>query len=346
MKHLPSRPVVSTVVAALALTLAGCNSAAKSGGGGKSNHVTIAVGGQSQVVYLPTTLAQQLGYYKDAGLDVSIQDFKGGSKAAEAVIGGSADVVSGFYDHNIEFAAKGQPTRAFILMLKYPDLVLAVAPKKAKDIRSISDLKGKTVGVTAPGSSTDFFVKYLMVKNGKKATDISVTGIGAAASAVAAMEQGKVDAAVMVDPAISVLQKRAGNVPILVDTRSGSGVQEAFGSTTYPASVLYAKQGWVDSNKDTVTKLVKAISRTVSWMLAHTPQEIADRMPKEFAGDDPAVYVTAIKNALPSYSKDGLLEQEGAEAVKRVLSTFEPEVKQADVDVTKTYTNSFVQQGS
>ena len=86
-------------------------------------------------------------------------------------------------------------------------MVLAVSPE-AKDIKSIKDLAGKAVGVSAPGSSTDFFLKYLLAKNGMDPASVSVVGIGLAATAVAAMEHGKVNAAVMLDPAATLMQNK------------------------------------------------------------------------------------------------------------------------------------------
>src|SRR4051794_29599052 len=152
------------------------------------------------MVYLPATLAERLGYYKAEGLDVVAQDFAGGSKALEALLGGSADVVSGFYDHTIQLAAEGRELQAFVAMLQYPGFVLAVSPATMKKIEKIEDLKGAVAGVTAPGSSSNMILNYLLGKHGLTAQDVSVTGIGSTATAVAAVERGKVDAAIMFDP--------------------------------------------------------------------------------------------------------------------------------------------------
>jgi NitT/TauT family transport system substrate-binding protein len=84
-----------SLVSSLAALMAGC---ARHDGAGA--HVRIAIGGQSQMIYLPTTLAQELGYYREEGLDVELEDFAGGAKALQSLVGGSADVVSGFYDHD------------------------------------------------------------------------------------------------------------------------------------------------------------------------------------------------------------------------------------------------------
>src|SRR6201999_2786359 len=109
-------------------------------------------------------LAEQPGKFYIPGLRVEIVDFKGGSQSLTAVIGGSADVVSGYFDHCVNLAAKGQTLEAFVVYDRYPGMVVAVSPKHP-EIKSIKDLAGKKVGVSAPGSSTDFFLKYLLKKN-------------------------------------------------------------------------------------------------------------------------------------------------------------------------------------
>ena len=149
--------------------------------------VTIAVGGGACLCYLPTVLAKQLGEYEKAGLAVELVDLKGGSDALKAVLGGSADVVSGYFDHCVNLAAKKQELQSFVVYDRYPGLVLVVSPKHTDAIKSIKDLAGKKVGVSAPGSSTDFFLKFMLKKNGLDPAGTSVVGVGLGATAVAAM---------------------------------------------------------------------------------------------------------------------------------------------------------------
>src|SRR5580700_1007780 len=182
--------------------------------------VTIAVGGGACLCYLPTVLAKQLGEFDRAGLAVDLVDLKGGSDALKAVLGGSADVVTGYFDHCVNLAAKKQELVAFVVYDRYPGLVLVVSPSHNGEIKSIKDLAGKEVGVSAPGSSTDFFLKYLLKKNGVDSSGVAVIGVGLGATAVAAMEQGQIDAAVMLDPAVTVLEGSHPDLRILSDTRT------------------------------------------------------------------------------------------------------------------------------
>src|ERR1700693_6627361 len=152
--------------------------------------VTIAVGGGGCLCYLPTILAQQRGEFEKAGIAVEIVDFKGGSESLKAWIGGSADVVSGYFDHCVNLAAKGQHLQAFVVYDRFPGFALVVSPKHTAEINSIKDLANKKVGVSAPGSSTDFFLKYMLSKNGVDPNSVSVIGIGLEATAIAARGEG------------------------------------------------------------------------------------------------------------------------------------------------------------
>jgi NitT/TauT family transport system substrate-binding protein len=304
--------------------------------------VTLAVGGGSCLCYLPTMLAKALGEYEKAGVNVDIVDFKGGSESLKAVIGGSADVVSGYFDHCVNLAAKGQHLQAFVVYDRFPGLVLVVSPKHTAEIKSVKDLANKKVGVSAPGSSTDFFLKYLLSKNGVDPNSVAVIGVGLGATAVAAMEQGQIDAAVMLDPAVTILKTKYSDLAILSDTRSQKDTLAVFGGE-YPGGALYTKADWVAAHPKEVQAMTNAIVATLKWIHSHTPEEIADKMPPELVGKDKAAYVAALKNTLPMYSNDGKMDPKGAEAVLAVFSQSSPEVKNAHIDLSKTYSNAFAE---
>src|SRR5438445_13792085 len=141
--------------------------------------LTIAVGGKNLLYYLPLTIAESLGYFKAEGLEVTIADFAGGSRALQAMIGGSADVVSGAFEHTINMQIKGQRLRAFVLQGRAPQIVLGVNPKTMPNFKSIADLKGKKIGVTAPGSSTNIVANFVLAKAGIKPNEVSIVGVGA-----------------------------------------------------------------------------------------------------------------------------------------------------------------------
>ena len=325
------------IVATLLITLL------TSGFAAAQTKITIAVGGGACLCYLPTVLAKQLGEYDKAGLAVELVDLKGGSDALKAVLGGSADVVSGYFDHCVNLAAKKQELQAFVVYDRYPGLVLVVSPSHNNEIKSIKDLAGKKVGVSAPGSSTDFFLKFLLKKNGVNPADTAVIGVGLGATAVAAMQQGQIDAPVMLDPAVTVLQGSHTDLKILSDTRTQKDNQAVFGGD-YPGGSLYATTAWVASHEKEAQALTNAIVNTLKWIHSHSPEDIMAKMPAELVGRDKALYLAALKNTIPMYSENGKMDPKGADAVLAVFSEGSPEVAKANVDVSKTFTNRFVDQ--
>jgi NitT/TauT family transport system substrate-binding protein len=303
--------------------------------------VTLAIGGSSCLCYLPTMLAKELGEYEKAGVDVEMVEFKGGSEALKAVMGGSADVVSGYFDHCVNLAAKGQALQSIVVYDRFPGLVLVVAPQNSTTIHSAKDLVGKKVGVSAPGSSTDFFLKYLLAKAGADPSSAAVIGIGLGASAIAAMEQGSVDAAVMLDPAVTLLQSKYKDLKIISDTRSQKDTLAVFGGE-YPGGALYTKADWIAGHEKEAQGLATAIVRTLKWIHSHSAEEIMAKMPERLVGKDKALYLAALKNTIPMYSTTGKMDPKGAQAVLAVFSQSSPAVAKANIDLSKTYTNKFV----
>src|SRR5262245_27570053 len=183
----------------------------------------IAVGVQNQLIYLPTTLARELWFYREEGLEVELQDHAGGSKALQAMVGGSADVVSGFYDHTIQMAAEGRELVAFVTILRYPGLVLVTSPKTS--VSKIEDLKGKVAGVTTPGSSSHMLLTFLLHRHGVEADAVSVTGIGGPGTARGPVARRTVHAGLMSGPALTNRQPRPAGRGRRAGRRAAGGGQ-------------------------------------------------------------------------------------------------------------------------
>ena len=307
----------------------------------EKKQVTLAVGGKSLVVYLPLTVAEQLGYFADEGLDVRIEDFKGGSAALKALLGGSADLVVGYFDHIVRLQAQGRDLTGVVLMGKYPGLVLGVRSELADKVKTPADLKGLKVGVTKPGSSTNYFVFYLLAKEGLKPSDVAIIGVGGGSSAIAAVERGQVDAISHVEPVITTLEKR-GKIKVLVDTRNKEGAEAVFGGP-YPAATLYTHRAFVEKNPETTQRLVNAIVRALQWMQGKSAEEVVAVMPKAYYQSDPELYTEIVRNSLGMFSENGLFPAEGPKTAYKVLTMFDEKLAAAQVDLARTYTNAFVE---
>ena len=170
--------------------------------------LTLAVGGKNLLYYLPLTIAEGQGYFKAEGLDITIADFAGGSRALQALVGGSADIVSGAFEHTINMQVKGQRLRAFALQGRAPQIVLGVNPKTMPNFKSVAELKGKKLGVTAPGSSTNILANFVLAKAGLKPGDVAIIGVGTGTGAVGAMRTGPVSRAGAARPAEAAISRR------------------------------------------------------------------------------------------------------------------------------------------
>lgn len=302
--------------------------------------LVLGVGGKSLLYYLPLTLTERLGYFKEQGLNVTITDFGGGAKSLQSLIGGSADVVTGAYEHTIRMQSKGQDIAAVLELGRFPGIVLAVRKDKAAGVKSFRDLKGMKIGVTAPGSSTNFFVNALIAREGLKADDVAIIGVGTGLSAVAAMKKGELDAMSNLDPVMTKLEQD-GDVVVLADSRTEEGNMKLFGGNN-PAAVVYLKRDFIAKNPETVQRIVNAFYKTTLWLAKATPEDIAKVVPEEYYLGDKALYLAALKASAPMYSKTGIIPPEGMKNAQDMLQQFDPELKDAKIDLAKTFDDRFV----
>lgn len=341
-------PAILALLLTAALLLSACGGAGTGGGSGaeggpEKSKIVLAVGGAECLCYLPTLLAYELGYFEEEGLTVDFQDLQGGSKSLQALQGGSADVVSGYYEHTIRMQVKeGKPITSFVNFSRVPGLVLAVSKHAADRINSVADLKGAKVGVTAAGSSTHNFINYLLAQEGLQPSDISVVAVGLGATAVAALEQGSVDAAVLLDPAVTQLMSR-DSIKILIDTRTLADTHRIFGSD-FAAGGLYTTREFMEKNPETVQRLTNAIMKALRYIHTHSAEEIAEAVPEAMYAGDKQLYIEAVRAALPGYSTDGLLSEDAARNTLEVLALSDEEVaaKKAEVKLEETFTDEFV----
>jgi len=306
--------------------------------------LSLGVGGKNLLYYLPLTVAEQLGYFKAEGLDLTINDFAGGAQSLRALVGGSVDVVSGAFEHTVNMQAKGQRLTAFVLMGRAPQIVLGVNPKTMPNFKSLADLKGKKIGVTAPGSSTNVMANFALAKAGLKPSDVSYIGVGASQGAVAAMRSGQIDAISNLDPVITLLQ-RSGDLKIVTDTRLVAEAEKVFGGPM-PAACLYAMSSFVEKNPNTVQALASAIVRADKWVQAAGPGDIIKAVPEAYLLGDRAVYIDAFLAAKGALSPDGMFPDAGPETARRALASIDAEIAKATLDLKAVYTNEFVKKAN
>jgi NitT/TauT family transport system substrate-binding protein len=304
-----------------------------------ADKVSIMVGGYEKQIYLPAKLAEGLGYFKAEGLDVELLNEGAGVDAENEMLAGAVQGVVGFYDHCVDLQTKGKYVESVVQFSQAPGEVELVSAKHP-EIKSMADLRGKSLGVTGLGSSTNFLSQYLMVKAGVPLGEFTSIPVGAGTTFIAAMQQDKIQAGMTTEPTISRLLK-TGEARVLIDMRTVEQTKAALGGT-YPAASLYMSTDWVEKNKPTVQKLANAFVKTLKFIATHTGAEIADKMPKDFYVGDKEGYIKALDNGKAMFTSDGVMPAGGPETVLAVLSGFSKNVKGKTVDLSKTFTTEFV----
>ena len=305
----------------------------------EKSKIALAVGGKAAFYYLPLTISEQLGFFKAEGLDVEISDFAGGARALQAVVGGSADVCSGAFEHTINLQSKNQMFQAFVLQGRAPQIAFGVSTKNMPNYKTVADLRGKKIGVSAPGSSTNMMANLVLSRAGLKASDVSFIGVGTAAGALTALRSGQIDAMSNTDPVMTMLEQK-GEVKIISDTRTLKGTVEVFGGPM-PAACLYAPVEFIQKNPNTCQALANAIVHGLKWLQTAGPGDIIKTVPESYLLGDRGLYLASFNKVRDAISLDGLVPEEGARTALKALASFDPTIKPEKIDLAKTYTNEF-----
>jgi len=302
--------------------------------------ISIMVNGIDRQVYMPAKLTEQLGYFREQGLNVELLSVPSGADAANELLVGAVQGVVGFYDHTLDLQAKGKIVESVVQFSQAPGEVELVSSKVADKIKSPADFKGKTLGVTGLGSSTHFLSQYLAASNGVNVSEVSFLGVGAGTTFIAAMKQGRIDAGMTTEPTVSRLLK-TGEAKVLVDMRTPEGTRKVLGGL-YPASCLYMQTSWVNAHKPEVQKLANALVKTLKYIQTHSAEEIASKMPADYYAGDKVLYVQALADGKAMFTADGRMPESGPPTVLKILSAFDKNIHGKNVDLSKTYTTEFV----
>jgi NitT/TauT family transport system substrate-binding protein len=305
--------------------------------------IALSVGGSiSQMNKVAYVIALHRKYFEQEGLTVDSVAFASGTAALQNLIGGNADVVEGSFEHTLRMQTKGQHLMCIAVFGRYPANVLVVRKSQADKIKTIADLKGKKIGISAPGSSTHNFVAGLMERAGVNYKEASFISIGTGLSAVAAVRSGgELDAIVNLDPAINALVDN-GEVVVLADSRTEEGTFAAFGGP-YLADCLYAKIDFVKANPNTAQAIANAIVHAMQWLKTASIDDIIKSLPPEYYQTDERLYRKSLEKNLAAFQWDGIVSNEAVASVWKAISILEPELRAAKVDFEKTYDNRLVE---
>ena len=323
------------------LALAGCGGAASSGtsSGPRAADIKLMVGGLNKQIYLPNMLTQRLGYFKDQNLNVTLIDEGSGQGSETEVVAGNVDAGSGSYNHTIELQAAGKNIETVCQFGIAPGEAEMVDAKKAGQISSVGDLKGRNLGVTDIGSGTQTLTMALLGKAGIPADQAKYVAVGAGDTFIAGIQQGRIDAGMTTEPTISRLIQ-SGQGKVLVDLRTPASTRTALGGD-YPFIGIFMRSDYVSGHRDVTQRLVNAYVKTLKWMHAHTAAQIADQMPADYYAGNKDLYVSALQSQLQIFGTDCKMPAGGPDTVLKVEQNYVSSFKGKSADLSKTYTNDF-----
>lgn len=280
-------------------------------------------------------LSQSQGHYASPVRAVYLQSY---ARMMEALMAGDGHVATAAYDAVLPLAADARDPVAFCSLALRPGIVLAAH----KDIGSIEALRGRTIGIPGPGSSSHFLLNAILRKHGVDPADASTAAIGVAASAVAAVEQRKVDAAMLTNLGLSTLRQRHAPIHILADLRLPSQSRHYFGVERLPSLCLIARRQWLNANPAAARALARAFLLSNRWMAAHSAAQIRAALPPQAQAADAAADIAAIEGMLPTLDIDGRIDLASAQAAFSITAASIPRLQSAQLDLNSTFTDAFL----
>jgi NitT/TauT family transport system substrate-binding protein len=303
-----------------------------------AERITLIVGGIDKIIYLPVKLAEQLGYFKGEGLEVRLRSEDSGIQGVDELLVGTAQGVVGFYDHVIYMQAMGKSVVSLIQFAQAPGEVGLVSTRAGRG--ALADLKGRVLGVTGLGASTQSLSRYLVLAAGLKLNQVTFVPVANGDAFIQAMARGTIAAGMTTEPTASRLLD-SGQARVLVDLRTPEDTARALGGP-YPASCLFMETAWVNRHQPEAQKLVNALVKALGFIQSHTAAEIAAQLPPQFYPCDRATYVKALARSKPIFIPDGRMPANGPAHVLKVLTRTEKSLQGKTIDLPSTYTLAFV----
>ncbi len=292
----------------VAATLALC---AVTACGAEKEKVHLAMGSlPGNIVYLQIDLALALGYFDQEGLDVKVQYFDGGTGAARALTSREFDFSGNSIDHAVILRESGQQIYMVASFTDLPCVTLVVRKDLRSQIRSIQDLKGRRIGVTALGAGTHVLAASVLRKAGYSLRDVQIVPVGFGDSLIAAISEKRIDAALTTDPTTTRLLL-SGTASILLDMTNAEETKAIFDGP-YQFTGLLTRQDVMRDHPSRVQAMVNAIVKTNTYIRGHSAAEIASQLPVSIVGDR-YIYIKSLEHSRPGFSRDGMITAAGVQ---------------------------------
>lgn len=299
--------------------------------------IVIAVDNRISLGYLPLTIAAQLGYFRDEGLDVELREFADPSLAMAAVASRGAHVLCGPYADLLAPAARGQGLQAFVVQGRAPQVVLGASIKTLNSFSNAADLRGRRIGMRANDNACQQVLRLVTERAGLRDDDVQVVMQPNPHAALQAFRNGQIDALCFTDPTITQLEQ-LGELRVVADTRSLRGTADVFGGPM-PSGCLSAPGEFLTQFPRLTQALTDAMVHALKWLQTAGPSDLIKTVPENHFQGDKALYLAAVERAREAWTSDGLMPRTGPETAARVAGG--DAAKASASDLARTFTNAF-----
>ena len=263
--------------------------------------------------WAPVFIAKTEGFFEEEGLDVEFVT-PGGPKGFQAMHAGDCEFSMLSQEPLLIAQEQGMESSIVAAMLK-TRIYGFVTPK---DITDISQLKGKTIFGSDPGSAPYVFTCEVLKKGGlDPETDVTFISTSDQAAGLQALMAGEIDGAFINMSNVPMLGDFEYNV--LVDTTDSAQSVEYLGSADFPGEMICCTKKYAEEHPEDVQKAVNAIIKAEEWIDSHSDEEVAASLSAEFGDVDPAVLAEEVKYIRKQLKTDGMISEEGQKAVVDML---------------------------
>jgi NitT/TauT family transport system substrate-binding protein len=307
----------------------------------EKKQISIAAPSRATLPYLPLTVAEQLGFFTAEGLEVDVVEPASLVRAQQMASSGGADIVCGWIENTLALQPKGQAFQAFVLLGRAPQVALGVSTKTMPNYANWGDLRGKRVGIPAPGTPNHTIAHAVLARAGLRLAEMSFVSVGTPAGALAALRAGQIDALSYMDPLITQLEQRS-ELRVLADTRTVRGTLAACGGEM-PAACLYATQEFLQKHPVSAQAVTHAIVRALKWLQTAGLSDLMKIVPESYFVCDRALYLASYERMHEAIALDGLIPSAGVRNTLDAMRSAEPLLRMETINPDKSFTNVFAQ---
>jgi NitT/TauT family transport system substrate-binding protein len=303
--------------------------------------VKLALAASQSLYHLPLTVADQMGFFRQAGVQVEWVAHESGAQALQSLLGGQADCMAGAFEHLFGLHQKGLPYQSFVQISRTPQVSLGGSLRSGKTWDSFSDMRGARLGISALDSTTHWIASQWLRRNGLSLDQVSFVEVGSSTGVLDALRSGSIDAVCNPDPIMHWLEQR-NEIRLLGETRTLTGTRKIMGGPV-PGASLYAHAEFLQRQPERVQALTDAVVLALKWLPSAGLKDILKTVPSSHWSWDRAAYLGAFEKLRESYAVDGLVRGPEVRRAWEVHASLKAPSMGTRLSPERTYTNAFVQ---